>query len=243
MRESSGGHQRALRLGAVVIGAVLALHMATVTHYFLTGTGNRTALRWFHLDREENLPTLVSAAGLLMVASLFWAVSRREDRRGSWLWLLFCAIFIGLAVDEWFGIHERSVVLLRDALDLGGVLYLSWVLPYSLALVVLACAVLPALRRVDPATRRRLLVAAAVYVAGALLIELPEGARFEALSGSTTGKPDAVLEFLFLVEETAEMIGIWLCARALVLHLVGPPVLAAAPSRILQSAVPGEPLG
>jgi len=168
------------------------------------------------LSEEGNLPTWLAASLLLSCAAALGWVAAGERRAGGglrWHWLALALLFTYMSVDEAVGIHER----LNDVVDLGGTaggaLTFSWIVPASLFVLVIAAAFLPLVRRLPAATRRRFLIAGAVYVGGALVMEVPLGVYLEARGSDTLGY--VVIDW---VEETLELTGAALFLLAVLRH-------------------------
>ena len=127
----------------------------------------------FSLSYEANLPTWYASVLLFSCGALLAAVARvayRRRDRDRHLWLLLALTFVYISVDEAVEIHEHAAVF-----DTSGVLYFSWVIPAAAVVVALGLAYLPFVRRLPPVTRGRFVVAGALYVGGALGMELPLG--------------------------------------------------------------------
>jgi len=121
------------------------------------------------LSYEANLPTWYASSLLLCCALVLAAIAHRARPATGW-WGL--AIGFGLmSLDEAAELHEQ----LGGRLDTGGVLYFDWVIPAAAVVAVLALVYLRFLIALPPVTRRRFVVAAAVYLGGALVMELPLG--------------------------------------------------------------------
>ncbi len=170
-------------------------------------------LTFFALGYEVNLPSWYSAALLLLCAALLAAAAAAATvDRPRW-WLL-AAGFLYISLDESVGLHEAV-----DALFTGtrGLVYFGWVIPASALVLALAALFLPFLRRLAPRTRRRFLVAGAVYVTGARRLEFPLG-----LWVDHAGADNLVYALVDLAEETLEILGLTLFALALIDHLTEP---------------------
>lgn len=154
------------------------------------------------LSYEENVPTYYSAAILLfasLASALAAAAFRRERRRDSIAWAGLAAGFFYISMDEVLQFHEKW----GSSIHTTGILHFSWVIPAAAILAVLAVLYAPFLLRLPPRTRNRLLLAGAVYVTGAVVLELPLGAWTEEKGEKTLGY--ALIDWL---EETLEMTGI-----------------------------------
>lgn len=163
----------------------------------------------FSLSYEGNLPTWYSSALLLACAVTLGAIApAAPDGQGRY-WSLLAAVFGYLSIDEAVGLHEQ----LNELVHLGGPLYFGWILPAGVAVALLGAAYLRFLLRLPPETRRRFLLAGALYVGGALLMEIPLGLWTEAHGDGDLGY--ALIDF---VEESLEMIGATLFLLALLRH-------------------------
>jgi len=169
----------------------------------------------FDMDRELSVPTLFSTVALLVCALLFGIVATATKRRGLPFvlhWRGLAVIFLFLAVDESVSLHERLTPHVHRLIDT--TVQYAWVLPYGIALVVLAVVYARFLLLLPPRPRYLFAAAAGIYVTGGLLLEIPAG--FEALAhGETT------LRFTILatLEELLEMVGIVVLIRALTSYL------------------------
>ena len=196
--------RRWLGLGvAIVSGLGLAIELV---HGARHGDVVDALLPRLSLSFEGNLPTWFSSSLLLGCAIAAGAVAAAgAPWRRHW-WAL--AIGFGYAsLDEAIELHEQ----LGGHLDLGGVLYFDWVVPAIAILAVLAAVFLPFVRALPSPVRRRLVVAGAIYVGGALAMELPLGWWTERFGAESLGY--ALLDW---VEETLEMIGAALGLLAMV---------------------------
>ena len=86
--------------------------------------------------------------------------------------------------------------------DAGGFLYYDWILPAGLLLLLLAAVYWPFLRQLRPSLRRRFLLAAAFYIGGAVVMEVPLG-----YWASRFGDDNFVYAALDLIEEALELLG------------------------------------
>ena len=204
-------------LGFVAGLSVLGLASA----YALYGAGDSKAsvlARLFLLDEEANVPTLFAFAQLSLCWVLLALVAVRRIASGEQhavYWLFLAAIFFLMAFDEAASLHERTIPHLRAALDVGGWLYFAWVIPAIVFLGVLGAAYLRFLLALPRPIMRLFLLAGAIYVAGALVVEMPEGAYAQAHGFKNVG-----FHLFATVEETLEMAGLAVFAYAL-LRLLG----------------------
>ena len=121
--------------------------------------------------------------------------------------LVACAIFTALT-----GASGVTIIAL------GGLLYFSWVIPATLIVLGLAVVYRGFLLALPAATRRRFLLAAALYLGGALAMELPLG-----YWTSRHGVDNLGYGLIDWLEETLELAGASLFCYALLLHLLAAP--------------------
>lgn len=186
---------RALTIaGALVCGAGLAVELACHGGLLDPASRWRYALS---LSYEANLPTWYTA-GLLWTAALgLWRCGQASEERTRWWWGL-AAIFMVLSLDEAIELHEEL-----GGAPLSGPLYFSWVVPGAALTAAFAASYFKFWWRLPPPTRRAFAWAFAIYVGGALGMELPLGAWFEAHGDENLGY--ACLDF---IEESLEIAGL-----------------------------------
>jgi hypothetical protein len=164
------------------------------------------------LSFEANLPTWFASALLLGCAVAAGAIASRLPRGAPWRrhWWGVSISLGWVSLDETAELHEE----LGGHLGTSGILYFDWVIWAGIIVVVLAVIYLPWLRALPRVTRQRLIVAAVIYVGGALVMELPLGWWTDRAGIDTLGY--ALIDW---VEETMEMIGASLALAALIDHL------------------------
>jgi len=160
------------------------------------------------LSYEANVPTWFSSSLLLAGAVAAGAVALHA---ASWRkhWWFITALATYMSLDEAAELHEH----LGGHIEAGGVLYFDWVIPAAAIVALLVLVFVPFIRALAPRTRTRLVIAGCVYVAGALVMELPLGAWTEARGMESLGY--ALIDW---VEETMEMAGAVLAFAALLAH-------------------------
>lgn len=184
------------------------------------GMEARALTMLFDLDHEANIPTLFSvllfaAGGVLLLVAYRTALN--EGRR-QWQWRLLAFVFFFLALDEGSQIHEKCIEAVHRLM--GGIPHASltyaWVIPYGLAVVGLGIIMAPFLLKLRKRTLWLFVISGAVYIGGALITEMLEGA-------ATADGGETSLFYLLLntKEETLEMIGLALFNYALLDHLSG----------------------
>ena len=193
-------------VGALVCGAGLTVELARYFGSLDPESELRSALS---LSYEGNLPTWYSS-GLLWTSALglAWCGRLERGRERAWWWGL-AAIFMLLSLDESIELHEQL-----GGAERHGVLYFSWVVPGALITASFCAGYLRFWWRLPAATRRGFAWAFAIYVGGALGMELPLGAWYERHGDEDLGY--AVLDF---VEESLEIAGLSVFVVAIAGHL------------------------
>lgn len=167
----------------------------------------------FDFDMEKNVPTLFSVCLLLLNSALFaiaWNAGR-EDRRNNLTWLFLSAVFLFLAIDELSSVHEHLSVAINLKFNATGFLYFVWVVPYGIAVLLVAIMVAPVIWRLSKQIRFWFLLSAIVYVGGALGLEMVGGKYFE-ISKTTFDVPYVIITTF---EESLEIAGLIILVYAL----------------------------
>ena len=154
----------------VVTAGLLVVH--SVVQVGIYGFGaEKHWLDSLNMDRELNLPTLFSCALLLMAALLMQRLGQSSDRNAAKDWRLLSRIFIFLALDEALQIHEILIIPgLRYQVH--PALASTWVVPYAVFALILLWRFRHFLSSISEATASRLLRSGAVYIAGAIGMEM-----------------------------------------------------------------------
>ena len=223
-----------------------------------SGQAQIPGLAWVTLDGEHNLPALFSTLLLLIASALLLLVARlaRDGRRGDVSrWLILSAGFFLMGLDESLSLHERLIDPMRSLLGGGqlGIFFFAWVVPA----IVLAGAVglffLPFVFRLPRRTAIAFVVSGALYLGGALGVELIEGWWREG-----HGHTNVMYHVLVTLEECLEMTGVIYFIHALLTHVAtsfgdvqlrmrsaessaAPAGTAAQPTGSLAGAVSGQP--
>ena len=124
-----------------------------------------------NMDRELNLPTLFSSSLLLISALLMQRLGHNSNPDAADDWRLLSKIFIFLALDEALQIHEILIIPgLRHQVH--PALASTWVVPYAVLALILLWRFRRFLSSLSRATASRLLRAGAVYIGGAIGMEM-----------------------------------------------------------------------
>lgn len=209
----------------VIATAGVAVEVLGAVEHLSTQSG---IVPLFSLSYEFNVPTYYSALILLLASILlgFSAITAKKTGDGfvpHW-WILSLGFFY-IAIDEVFSIHEMAGGLL----NLSGVLYFSWVVPATLVVLVVGISYVRFLRHLPARTRWRFMIAGALYVGGAVVMELPLGYWTEK-----HGEHNLGYGLIDAIEESLEMLAINLFNLWLIDHL--------ASKQVALRFLPAEPL-
>jgi hypothetical protein len=207
---------RPLALVAIIF---MGIHLAMASYWILSQREYVTGYALLSLDREQNLPALFSTCLLLFASALFAFIAMVERASGSKdfrQWLILAVGFVLMALDENLALHERLIEPMRRFLGGGrlGILYFAWVVPALVMIAVLGGYFLPFLRRLPRRTMIGLVTSAAIYLSGAIGVELFEGWWREGHAYRTIG-----YHLLVTLEEGMEMVGIITLIHTLFRHL------------------------
>jgi len=152
------------RLWLIVIGLIAIHVLLTVVHYQVV------EVPWyvrqlFDVDEEDSFPTWYSSAALLLTAVTLWINARQQRALGSplrWHWSGLAAGFLLLSIDEIAGIHETMNSLIDG----------SWAVPGAVLAALIGALYLMFLARIDRKTAIQFVIGGAIFVGGAVGVEL-----------------------------------------------------------------------
>jgi hypothetical protein len=173
-----------------------------------------------NLSVDSAIPTWFASALLASAGLLAFALASRAKQKADRLaWIGLGIIGFLLSIDEVATIHERWGELASGSALSSNALGYSWVLGGLVLVGVVGVVYLPFLVRLNPRTRRLLVVAGLVFIAGAIGFEIVNG-RIELADPS--GERFLVWSLLTGVEELLEFLGTSLLVYALLDALAGP---------------------
>lgn len=183
---------------------LLGVHsMLTVYHYQIEEVSWLPWRQLFDVDEENNLPTWFSGAILALAAGCLWLCARHKRQvrdRSVNQWYVLTFGFLFMSVDEVAGLHE----------SLNSTIQSSWVIPGGIVAFLVGLSFIPFLWNLPSRTRNYFIVAGALYVGGAIGVEII-GAPMDA---------DTMLYNLTTVaEEGLEMFGVILFLIALLSYM------------------------
>ncbi len=198
---------RALSIAAVIL---LAAHAAVALIHYRVEALPPLLRQLFDVDLENNLPTWFNEFLLLVACALLWIQSQSRRAAGDrWAgyWTVLCVGFLLMAIDEVAGVHET----------INSVIVMTWAIPAAIMAVGIGIAFIPFLLQLPADTALRFIVAGAVYLTGAVGIEIIGNDMVADRLRDTLGYKMATL-----AEESLEMLGLILFIHALLGLLLNP---------------------
>ncbi len=137
-------------------------------------------VKLFNLDLEVNVPTFFSVLLLTTASALLAVVTYNRFRQRlshRFLWAVLSLGFLFMAFDEMASVHERLIEPTRQIMGIEnlGLFYYAWVIPAFGLIAVLGLAYLKFLIDLPKPTRFYFLLAATMFLGGAVGLELLEG--------------------------------------------------------------------
>lgn len=170
---------RFVRLPAIVAASLCLVHILLHIVAVVKGDDRLYGLVYvFGLGAERNVPTLYSTLALLVGAGLLMLIARHSKTDRLYWWVLG-GTFVFLALDEMMGFHEKLVGPVGNALKTSGAFHYAWIIPYGLAVLAFGIAFSRFLLRLPRHTAIRFVVAGAIFVAGAVGMEMVGGVAIE----------------------------------------------------------------
>ncbi len=200
-----------VRVVPVLLAAIAALSALSLGGQLLQHglhadfPGLNTWIRYSDVDKEANLPAWFQATLLAVNALVLWTVaddSRLRADGWSRHWRLLALAFGYLSVDELTEIHEQAIVPIQTTLHLSGLFFFAWVLLAIPVVVVFGLMYVRFMRALALETARGLLGAAALYLGGAVCLEMVGGYLW-----STIGQDTVLYSLEAACEEALEMLG------------------------------------
>ncbi|HLS47494.1 MAG TPA: hypothetical protein VK012_03185 [Gemmatimonadales bacterium] len=201
-----------------IIAVLVAVHaFATVAefgfgHDYLFGLA-----RIVNFDGESTAPAWFSSLLLLgasLLLALIWHRQRASGGRYRFHWAGLAVVFLLLALDEAVAFHEELSEPVRNRLGAGGAFLHAWIIPYAVLGLLLLAAYVPFLRALPRRPLLLVLLAGALYVGGAMGMEMVGGYAWD-----TNPVRGPAIVAIMAVEETFEMVGLAVFIYALLDYL------------------------
>lgn len=207
---------------SVAILVLSVLHL--ITNYLLLYTHTGKAATWtlelFDMAREVSVPTWYSQTIIFIASAVLLVIARiKKANRDQYYkhWLGLSIGFLYLSIDEGSGIHEIFNPVVKSMfgdLDIfHGIFYYAWTLAGLLVAGVVALVYLRFLLKLNTKTRTLFILAALIYLGGAIGLEIISSAYITA---NPHGYTYVVIQ---MIEESMEKFGVVLFIYALLDYL------------------------
>lgn len=210
-------------LALIVVGLSLAsLAGQYYTHFLGDDTFWLKVAEKLDVNREDNsLPTwyqTVSLFSCFLLLAVIAAAARAGADRYTRHWVILALVFLYLSADEFLVIHER-VDALRSVFPTRGAFYYTWVIPAAFFVLLFALAYLKFLFHLPDRTRSLFIAAGALYVGGALGMEMVTGSFIDSHADILAAEETFTFAVLNAIEEFLEMTGIVVFVNGLLSYL------------------------
>jgi hypothetical protein len=198
------GRKKILKLLTVFAIFLIFVHTTILILYYMIGDPKKfDFVQMFDLDMEANIPTLFSSLLFMINAFFFWAIAQSSDLKERRYWNGLAVIFAFLSFDESAKIHENIGDLTERFIHTGGVFYYPWVISYSILVLILGLVYLKFFLQMPRSIFYRFMLAAAIFLTGAIGFELL-GAQEAEMYGTSS----PLYSIYYTIEESLEMFGL-----------------------------------
>jgi hypothetical protein len=217
-------HRRFVGLLLVAALALILIHsvMTVVVFGFDTypmidlGSRDIDPVYWFDLNNEKRFGAIFGASIIVIAAvCMLWTGLKTETRK--WMlagYILVSGIIFFMACDEFFSIHERTGQMAGVSAEYGSQVVPGWVKVMAVVVALLCIPMGAFWWHLPKAFKIRTMIAAAVFLGGAMGVEVISSA-FVMHQGT---KETLGYGLLVAIEEGMEMIGIVILIDAILLH-------------------------
>jgi hypothetical protein len=197
---------------AVWISALLLIASSATMQVLRLRYGHDTIyglVRLLDMDFEASIPAWYTSSLMLFAAMLLalTALMRKSvNDPSARRWALMSVVFVYLSADETVQLHEKFSAPVNRFISFGNVPDYAWVVAGAVLVIVVGLYFLPFVLRLPRRTRNLVLLSGAIYVSGALGMEVV-GAYFNAVHGSAYH--GSVLQVVMvMIEESLEILGL-----------------------------------
>lgn len=204
-------------LGFIVLLIIGNIIEREIVQWLNLTNGSEIIPHYFNFDRESNFPSLYSALTLGFCSYLLYIIATVKKLRQAQFtnyWKALSYIFLYMAVDEACAIHELLIPIIREAINARGILYFAWVVPALFLLVIFLLIFRRFIQNLPAKTRNMFILAGAIYVGGAIGMEMVGG-----YIADTWGFNTFAYGMAARIEELLEMLGILIFINQLLVYL------------------------
>lgn len=141
-------------------------------------------LERFNVDEEASVPTWYAQIVLFCTASIaayigFFLFQKKEKYRAHWI--AIAVLLLCMSIDEGASLHELAIEPFQDRLDIDtGLFFFAWVIPAAVIVILIIATFFRFWMQLPKRIRFLLAVAALVFIAGGLGMEMISGAFWQA---------------------------------------------------------------
>ncbi|MBC7811064.1 MAG: hypothetical protein H7175_07960, partial [Burkholderiales bacterium] len=175
----------------------------------------------FDVDKEANFPTWYSSAALLLCAGLL-ALVASAAKTSRLHWWAMSGVFVLLSIDETVSLHERTMAPIYNILKVRGVidsaigefLTYPWIILGAVFVLLFVIAYGRFLLRLPARTRWLFILGGALFVVGAMGMEL-----VDSYFAQRYGHDNTFSHLSGILEESLEMFGVIIFAYGVLDYL------------------------
>ncbi|MBI5661144.1 MAG: hypothetical protein HZC46_03255 [Ignavibacterium album] len=171
-------------------------------------------VKLFNLNLEANIPAWYSGFLMIMISGLSLYIAKIKSLPLRKYFLSISIIFLFMSIDEISSIHEILNNPVRTLFNFGSLFYWAWIFPALVFLIILAFAFRQFFMMIDKKFGKLFLLSGVVYLMGVIGFEMLGGWLYSNKLGNSYYY---VIEVV--VEESLEMVGLWLFIYALIEYL------------------------
>ncbi len=199
---------------AAVLCEIMKQHWGaeTLSQWHLWGLTQK-----INFDSADSLPSFFQTTSMLLSTLWLWLITKVKQTRGDEFtnyWRGLTITFFLLALDETTNLHTMTAKPLRELLQASSFLHFTWVVWGIAGTLVFAAAYFKLLRSLPTAMRNQLLCAGAIFLSGAVGLEMI-GGQLQTIYGAESAAVAAGV----IVEGVLEMLGILLFNATLLNYL------------------------
>jgi hypothetical protein len=181
-------------------------------------------LRHFTFDSEQNMPSWLSSA-LLMVGALLTLWIAQIDQQRRRFWTIHSVVMVFCSIDESVSFHEALITMFSWLRSYGAMFYYPWILLGAVFCAGYGLYALRSLATIERAHALRFIVSGLVFVAGALVMEAASG-----VIASRVGEQTIAYALSASIEDILEIAGAILYLNAAATYLQA--ITAASDMRV-----------
>lgn len=194
------------------------------------------------VDFEQSVYTWLSTLLLAFASVIAFVLSAFQSDTGKKFklqWRAVATILLLMSMDEMLSFHERLGGVVKGVISTSGMFTFAWVIPGIFAVAVIGILFIPFLRSLPRAIALGIFGAGAVFVTGAIGMELFGGWLVSGAPVGTGPYLSPLYRFATSVEEGLEALGVIILIRTLLLQasLYAPEIFKSSEASTLAPAL------